>query len=177
MSDAGISLSDGYRPLLESLKQQIRTAQIQAAVAVNRELILLYWNIGFEIRTQQRQQGWGAKIIDRLASDLRHDFPDMKGLSTRNLKYMRAFAEAWPTLAIVQEALAQLPWHHNITLIEKLKDAQERLWYASEAILHGWSRNVLVHQIETDLYQRQGQAQIILIARYPHHNQNWPGNC
>ena len=105
-----ISNSKIYRDLLASLKNQIRTARVRAALAVNRELVLLYWQIGKEILTRQQQEGWGTRIIDRLAADLRAEFPDMHGLSPRNLKYMKAFAEAWPEFLIVQQVVAQLPW-------------------------------------------------------------------
>jgi predicted nuclease of restriction endonuclease-like (RecB) superfamily len=120
--------------------------------------VLLYWQLGQDILTRQRQQGWGAKVIDRLARDLQKEFPDMKGFSPRNLKYMRAFAEAYPNEPIVQEVLAQITWYHNIALIEKLKSPEERLWYAQKTVENGWSRNVLVHQIETGLHRRLGAA-------------------
>jgi predicted nuclease of restriction endonuclease-like (RecB) superfamily len=107
MSDL-ISSSKSYRDLLARLKNQIRTAQVRAAVAVNQELVLLYWGIGKEILTRQDDEGWGTKVIEQLAKDLRHAFPDMQGFSPRNLKYMRALAEAWPDEAIVQEPLAQI---------------------------------------------------------------------
>jgi predicted nuclease of restriction endonuclease-like (RecB) superfamily len=150
--------SKTYQDLLARLKSQIRTAQVRAALAVNKELVLLYWGIGREILTRQDKEGWGAKVIERLAKDLRSEFPGMQGLSPRNLKYMRALAEAWPDEAIVQEPLAQLTWYHNLTLLEKVKSPEERLWYAKQAIQYGWSRNVLVTHIETGLYRRQGKA-------------------
>jgi predicted nuclease of restriction endonuclease-like (RecB) superfamily len=140
------------------LKERIQNAQLKAAVAVNRELILLYWDLGARIIAQQKEEGWRTKVIDRLAGDLHGAFPSMKGLFARNLKYMRAFAQAWPDVSIVQAALAQLPWYHNIALIEKLENPHERLWYARQAIQTDWSRNVLVHQIETQLYARQGRT-------------------
>jgi predicted nuclease of restriction endonuclease-like (RecB) superfamily len=135
----------GYNDLLQQLKERIQQAQLRATLMVNRELVLLYWQIGREIVTRQHQQGWGAKVIDRLAQDLRSAFPEMKGFSPRNLKYMRAFAATYPDEYFVQEVLAQMPWYHNITLVEKVKDATARVWYAQQAIVHGWSRNVLVH--------------------------------
>jgi predicted nuclease of restriction endonuclease-like (RecB) superfamily len=125
---------------------------------VNQELVLLYWGIGKEILTRQKTEGWGAKVIDQLAKDLHQAFPDMQGFSPRNLKYMRALAEAWPDEAIVQGPLAQLTWYHNLTLLEKVKSPEERLWYARQAIEHGWSRNTLVIHIESGLYRRQGKA-------------------
>ena len=120
--------------------------------------MLLYWQIGRDILARQQQQGWGAKVIDRLARDLHHEFPDLKGFSKRNLTYMRAFAEAWPDEPFVQEVLAQITWYHNITLLEKASEPEERAWYTRQTIEHGWSRNILVHQIESGLYQRQGRA-------------------
>ena len=121
----------------------VPAAQQRAALSVNRELVELYWQIGRDILARQSAQGWGAKVIDRLAHDLRTAFPDMKGFSRANLLYMRAFAEAWPDMSIVQQAVGQLPWGHNLVLLAKLKSAAERLAYAQRAIEHGWSRNVL----------------------------------
>jgi predicted nuclease of restriction endonuclease-like (RecB) superfamily len=149
---------EGYDDFLRDLKERIRHAQTRAALAVNRELVLLYWQIGRDILARQQQQGWGARVIDRLAADLRHAFPEVQGFSPRNLKYMRAFAETWPDEQIVQAPLAQLTWYHNIALLEKAKSPEERLWYTTQAIQYGWSRNLLVHQIETGLYHRQAQA-------------------
>ncbi len=155
--DAALTPRD-YDTLLRDLKARIAGAQVRAALAVNRELVLLYWQIGRDILVQQRQQGWGAKVIDRLAHDLRQAFPDLKGFSPRNLKYMRAFAEAWPDETLMQQVAAQIPWFHNCVLLDKLAEPDARIWYARQAIDHGWSRNVLVHQIESNLYQRRGRA-------------------
>lgn len=148
----------GYADWLADLKGRIHTAQQRAALAVNRELVGLYWQIGRDILARQAEQGWGAKVIDRLAHDLRAAFPDMKGFSPRNLKYMRAFAEAWPDESFVQEVLAQLPWYHQLALLDKLPGAETRRWYAVKAIEDGWSRNVLVMQIESGLLARSGSA-------------------
>lgn len=153
-----VPLPDGYASWLAELKTRIHTAQQRATLAVNRELVLLYWQIGCDILSRQDREGWGAKVIERLAQDLRNAFPDMKGFSPRNLKYMRAFAEAWPDGEFVQQAAAQLPWFHLCTLIEKLKTPETREWYLSKAIEHNWSRNILVMQIETRLLERSGQA-------------------
>lgn len=150
--------SKSYQTLLADLKQRIRTAQVRAALAVNRELVLLYWGIGKEILARQDHEGWGTKVIDRLAKDLRSEFPGQQGLSPRNLKYMRALAEAWPDEAIVQQVAAQIPWFHNCILLDKVKEPGERLWYVQQTIQNGWSRNVLVMQIETNLHRRQGKA-------------------
>lgn len=148
----------GYADSLAELKQRIHAAQQRATLAVNRELVLLYWQIGQDILARQASQGWGSKVVDRLARDLRNAFPDMKGFSPRNLKYMRAFAEAWPDGEFVQAALAQLPWYHQLALLDKLQTAEERQWYAAQALENGWSRNVLVMQIESGLRQRTGAA-------------------
>jgi predicted nuclease of restriction endonuclease-like (RecB) superfamily len=148
----------GYGELLEGLKTRIRDAQIRATLAVNRELLSLYWQIGREILGRQEVEGWGAKVIDRLAADLRREFPEMTGLSRTNLKYMRSLAEAYPGDEIGQQAVGQIPWGHNIVLLTRLDERVERLWYAAQAVQHGWSRAVLVHQIETGLHARQGQA-------------------
>ena len=107
-------------------------------------MVLLHWDIGRTILARQERAGWGAKVIDRLAADLLEAFPDMKGFSPRNLKYMRAFAAAWPERAIVQEPLARIPWYHHIALLEKLEDSADRLWYARQVIEHGWSHSLLV---------------------------------
>lgn len=148
----------GYADWLAELKQRIHTAQQRATLAVNQELVLLYWQIGHDILQRQAQQRWGSKVVDTLARDLRNAFPDMKGFSPRNLKYMRAFAQAWPDGEFVQAALARLPWYHQLALLDKLQTPEDRRWYAAQAIEHGWSRNVLVMHIEAGLRDRTGQA-------------------
>jgi predicted nuclease of restriction endonuclease-like (RecB) superfamily len=148
----------GYAALLGEIRERIRAAQVRATLAVNRELVSLYWQIGHEILTRQREAGWGARVVDRLAGDLRREFPDMRGLSRTNLLYMRSFAEAYGDDAIVQQAVGQIPWGHNTVLLDKLRGREERLWYAGEVVRHGWSRAVLLHQIESGLHLRQGQA-------------------
>ena len=153
-----VPLPPDYAAWLADLKARIHSAQQRATLAVNRELVRLYWQIGRDILERQQREGWGAKVIERLAQDLRNAFPDMKGFSPRNLKYMRAFAEAWPEEPFVQEVLAQLPWYHQLALLDKLDSADHRRWYAAKAIEHNWSRNVLVMQIESGLLARQGQA-------------------
>jgi predicted nuclease of restriction endonuclease-like (RecB) superfamily len=161
MSDRPASLTPpptGYADWLAELKTRIHGAQQRAALAVNRELVRLYWQIGRDILERQRREGWGAKVIDRLAHDLRTAFPDMKGFSRANLMYMRAFAEAWPETAIVQQAVGQLPWGHNLVLLSKLKTPDARLGYAQRAVDHGWSRAVLEMQIEGRLLEREGKA-------------------
>lgn len=157
----------GYDDFLRDLKQRMREAQVRAGLAVNRELVLLYWRIGREILARQEQEGWGAQVIDRLSADLRAAFPGMQGFSSRNLKYMRAFAEAYPDEAFVQQVAAQIPWFHNCVLLDRVKDDGEREWYIRQAIQAGWSRNVLVHQIESQLYRRQGKALSNFAATLP----------
>lgn len=157
----------GYADWLAKLKSRIHAAQQRAALAVNRELVLLYWQIGRDILARQAEQGWGAKVIERLAHDLRTSFPDMKGFSRANLMYMRAFAEAWSDPAIVQQAVGQLPWGHNLVLLTKLKEPQARLAYAQRAIENGWSRNVLNIHIETRLLEREGRAVTNFEERLP----------
>lgn len=156
MSDKPVSLTpppEGYTDWLAELKNRIHNAQQRATLAVNRELVLLYWQIGRDILARQAEQGWGAKVIDRLAHDLRSAFPDMKGFSRANLMYMRAFTEAWPEEHIVQQAVGQLPWGHNLVLLTRLKQPKQRLAYAWAAIEHGWSRNVLNIHIKTGGWQ------------------------
>jgi len=153
-----VGLPQGYASLLNDLKDRIRAAQVRAALAVNRDLVLLYWSLGRDILARQKERGWGSKVIDRLATDLHREFPEMTGFSPRNLKYMRAFAEAWPDQSIVQQLVAQIPWGHNVRILDYLKDTSAREWYVRASIQNGWSRNVLVHQIESGLYHRQGKA-------------------
>ena len=161
------TIPENYNSFLADLKNRIRSAQVKAALAVNRELVLLYWQIGKDILQRQEQEGWGSKVISQLAKDLKKEFPEMRGFSTRNLKYMRAFAAAHRDEQIVQEVLAQITWYHNIALLEKLKDPQSRQWYAQQTIAHGWSRNVLVLHIESKLFERQGQATTNFAATLP----------
>lgn len=162
-----IPLPDNYIPWLNDLKSCIHTAQQRATLAVNRELILLYWHVGRDIAIRQAEQGWGAKVIDRLAQDLRAAFPEMKGFSRANLMYMRAFSQAWSEAEIVQQPVGQLPWGHNLVLLTKLKDRAQRLAYAQRAIEHGWSRNMLNIHIEQRLLEREGQATTNFSQRLP----------
>ncbi|WP_245489927.1 MULTISPECIES: DUF1016 N-terminal domain-containing protein [unclassified Mesorhizobium] len=159
--------AQSYAAFVGDLKQKIAAARHRAGLSVNRELILLYWNIGRDILGRQEREGWGAKVIDRLAGDLGRAFPEMTGLSARNLKYMRAFAEVWPDGEFVQQVVALLPWGHNVRLLDAIKAPKERAWYARQAIEHGWSRNVLAHQIDSNLFARQGdQAKAKAMAAY-----------
>lgn len=173
MTERPISLIQpptGYADWLAELKTRIHSAQQRAALAVNRELVLLYWQIGRDILERQSREGWGAKVIERLAHDLRTAFPDMKGFSRANLMYMRAFAEAWPDAEIVQQAVGQLPWGHNLVLLSKLKSQPQRVLYAQRAIEHGWSRSILEMQIETRRIEREGQALTNFSERLPQAN-------
>jgi predicted nuclease of restriction endonuclease-like (RecB) superfamily len=153
-----LSAASDYRAWLSDLKLQVERARQRAATSVNRELVSLYWQIGRQILERQQRAGWGAKVIDQLARDLRGAFPDMRGFSPRNLKYMRSLAEAWPENGFVQHPVAQLPWSHVVTLLDKLDDNVHRDWYAAKSTEHGWSRSILVMQIETRAYERQGNA-------------------
>jgi predicted nuclease of restriction endonuclease-like (RecB) superfamily len=178
------SLPAGYAGLLEDLKDRIRRAQVRAAVAANRVLIGLYWDIGREIVQRQERESWGAKVIDYLAADLRKAFPGRAGFSRTNINRARTFYLAYtkgltivpqlvgqldqpivpqavgqlPDDPALPQAVSEIPWGHNIILLEKLKDSAQRLWYAQKTLEHGWSRAVLVHQIELDLYGREGRA-------------------
>lgn len=158
MTDDPLPLPADYGPLLEELKERIRTAQVRAALSVNRDLVLLYWQIGQRILELQQAQGWGTKVIERLSRDLRREFPQMKGFSRSNLLYMRAFAEAWPDEEFVQQAAGQIPWFHNCLILDRIKDPEHRVWYLQQTVVNGWSRNVLASQIETQLHERLGQA-------------------
>lgn len=153
-----LPMPSDYSDWLIELKTRIHTAQQRAALAVNRELVLLYWQIGQDILDRQNREGWGSKVIERLAQDLRNAFPDMKGFSRANLLYMRAFAEAWPDAEIVQQAVGQLPWGHNLVLLAKLKDPTLRINYAQRALEHGWSRAMLTINIEAQRLEREGKA-------------------
>lgn len=152
------TLPESYAEALNEIKKCIQQERLRVVLAANSAMISLYWDIGQVILNKQSQAGWGAKVIDRLAKDHREAFPDVKGFSSRNLKYMRAFAEAWPDPSIVQQLAAQIPWFHNCLLLDKIKDQTTREWYISQTIENGWSRNILALQIESRLYERQGKA-------------------
>ncbi len=181
-SESRLPLPPGYAELLEDLKKRIRQTQVRAATAASRELIRLYWDIGREIVERQEREGWGTKVTDLLAADLQKTFPGMAGFSRGNIHRMRAFYLAYtkeltivaqparqlpdqPALLVatpdgvnLPQAAAEIPWFHNVVLIEKIKNPAQRLWYAQKVVQHGWSRAVLVHQIELDLYGREGLA-------------------
>lgn len=151
-------LSKEYLEFLNGVKQQVARSRYQAVRTVNRELILLYHYIGNEILTKQSVYGWGAKIISNLSRDLSKAFPEMKGFSLANLHNMRRFAELYPDPAFLQQAAGEMPWYHHVMLMERIKEPNERLFYIHTAAQYGWSRSVMLHQIELNLYQRQGKT-------------------
>jgi predicted nuclease of restriction endonuclease-like (RecB) superfamily len=160
----------GYGAFLEELKNRIRAAQIKASVVVNLEMIRLYWDIGKGIVERQQKEKWGNAVVEKLAGDLRKEFPGTDGFSARNIWRMRAFYLAWNGAEVGNKAraegeseflpqvVAEIPWGHNMVLIEKIKDGKERVWYAEQTVTNGWSRALLEHWIESDLYTRQGKA-------------------
>ena len=147
-----------YIEIIETIKGEIRGAQYKAALSVNRELIMLYYHIGTVINEHKT---WGSKFIENLAADIRIAFPNVKGYSVRNLKYMAKFAETYPDEEFVQTVSAQIPWSHNTAILDKVKDAEQRVWYIKKTAENGWSHNVLIHQIESGLYERQALAEKI----------------
>lgn len=150
--------SNEYLATIEQVKQEIKAAQYKAAVHVNTELIMLYHSIGCVINAHK---SWGNKFIENLAQDIKLEFPQSTGYSVRNLKYMAKFAATYPDAEFVQQVVAQIPWGHNVVLLDKVADAEERNWYIEACRKNGWSRNVLVHQIESGLYQRQALTEKI----------------
>lgn len=166
------TLLTSYGSLLTDLKARIHASRMRATLAVNQELILLYWDLGDVIVRRQADEGWGAQVVRRVSTDLRRAFPDMKGFSSRNLSYMKQFCEAWPAREFVQEVLAQIPWSTNLSLMEKLDDADLRRWYAEQIIANSWSRAMLIIQIESGLHRRQGKALTNFEARLPAEQSN-----
>lgn len=157
----------GYADWLADVKARVHAAQQRATLAVNSELLQLYWNLGRDILDRQEREGWGAGVVDQVSVDLRAAFPEMRGFSRANLMYMRAFAEAWPEADFVQQPVGQLPWGHNLVLLTKLKATERRLAYAQAAIAYGWSRSVLVHHIELGTVERQGKALTNFVVQLP----------
>lgn len=153
-----------------NIQHKIEQAQHNTALKVNQDLLQLYYEIGRSIIEVQEQLGWGSQIIDQLAAHIKENFPETTGFSVRNLKYMRAFAAAYPEFPIVQVplaqnknelvqvSLAQIPWYHHISLLTKVKDLAERVFYLLETAKNGWSRDTMLLQIKSDLYKRQGSA-------------------
>lgn len=161
--------AEDYGQFLDHIKKDIQQSQIKAALAVNQELILLYWRIGKELVEKIDREGWGSKIITTLASDLARLFPDLTGFSARNLVYMRKFAEIYPDLNYAAAA-AQIPWGHNMVIMDKLESNDQRLWYVQKCLENGWSRSVLTLWIESNLYDRQGKAVTNFKATLPEPN-------
>lgn len=152
-------IPDDYAATLEALKHRVQGARLRVQRKANNELLHLWWQIGHTIRARKSAEAWGTKVLDRLAGDLRAEFPTMRGFSAANLRYMRRFAEAWPDAeAIRQQAVGELPWGHVIELLDKLDDQDLREWYAAKDVHHGWSRAVLAHQITTGLHEREAAA-------------------
>lgn len=159
-------LPDGYTEVLADLKARVRSSRLKAMTAVNQELMALYFEIGRHLAT--RDEVWGSQVVERLAHDLRAEFPDMKGFSRTNLYSMRRVYAAWADAGeIVQQAVGQIPWGHHIVLVGKLDDPDERAWYLAKTIEHGWSRAVLAHQIDTRLRERLGKAITNFAATLP----------
>ena len=153
-----LALPEGYADVLMEIKGRIQSERLRVVMTANSAMILLYWDIGRLILDRQERQGWGAKVIDRLSFDLRADFPDLSGLSPRNLLFMRSFAAAYPESAIVKQLVSQLPWGHIIRLLQKFKEPDIRHWYVKASIENGWSRNILDLQIQSAAHERAGQA-------------------
>ncbi|MDP3639720.1 MAG: PDDEXK nuclease domain-containing protein [Nanoarchaeota archaeon] len=148
-----------YLQLLHEIKVRVRSAQIKAAISVNKELMGLYWDVGKMIAERQAKGRWGDSVVDMLASDLRREFPDMKGFSRANIFNIRQWHPYYSAMdEKVQQLVRQLPWGHNMTIVNKIKDPLEAVFYLAEAIRNNWSRNVLIHQIESGLYQRKGKV-------------------
>jgi predicted nuclease of restriction endonuclease-like (RecB) superfamily len=182
-----------YGELLSDLKTRVRQAQLKASLAVNAEMILLYWDVGQMIHQRQQQDGWGTGVIPRLSRDLRNELPELKGFSERNIGYMIRFAREYDVSVILQQPvaklaesaessaiipqnscprivrdlLAQIPWGHNILLMEKFKDLPTRLWYAQQTIVNGWSRDTLTSMIKSRTHERQGAAVTNFANRLP----------
>lgn len=145
-----------YKQIFENIKQEVLKSQYKAMQIVNKELIFMYWHIGKIIGDNSK---WGNKFIDSLSIDLKLEFPKVTGFSVRNLKYMKKIAEEYPDFEFVQQVVAQIPWGHNIILMDKVKNIEERKWYIKQSIINGWSRSLLTMQIESKLYERQVVAE------------------
>lgn len=154
----GAELPAGYLDVLGEIKLRIQTARLRTVMAANSALVTLYWELGGLILERQQREGWGARIIDRLSADLCAVYPDMGGLSPRNLHFMRSFAAAYPDAEMVKQLVSQLPWGHVIRLLQRIKDAETRHWYVKASLEHGWSRNILEMQIDARAHERSGKA-------------------
>lgn len=169
MSSELTQASANYRAWLGELKARFRQVQLKAAVTVNTALLEFYWDLGTDIVTRQTQSDWGSGFLKQLSADLMLEFPEMKGFSASNLKYIRQWYLFWAADAIGQQPVGRIgqqpvtqifaiPWGHNLAIISKCKQHDEALYYVQATQTHGWSRSVLVHQIESGLYQREGKA-------------------
>lgn len=167
-----MSIDQNYRNFLADIKDRLRVAQIRAASVINKELIKFYWELGMELIEKQKTYKWGEHFLDQFSKDLRNAFPEMKGVSKRNLEYMRRFALLYPSMDFAKQPVSQLPWGHIVRLMQMVKDESQRDWYANQAIMNGWSRNILEMQIESGLYQRQG----ISHTKVSNFSQNLPAN-
>jgi len=147
-----------YKTFFQDIKKKIMSSQLKAAVAINKELISLYWEIGSKFYLKQKDKGWGSKTVEKLAKDLKSTFPNMKSFSFTNVKYMVQFARKYPDFKISQQVVGQIPWGYNVLLLQKLNTIEERLWYANKIIENGWSRNILHHFLDSNLYDREGKA-------------------
>lgn len=150
--------SHGYITVLNAIKKQVRVSRQKAVLSANAQLLILYWNIGKLVSEQAGKAGWGAKVIEKLAADLRSEFPDMRGLSYRNIHYMRLFAEVYRDAAFVQQAAAQIPWGHHILLMDKIKDPETAIFYMTKTLENGWSRDILAYQIKSKFHKRAGST-------------------
>ena len=160
MNEVEILESNAYSELITELKAKVRGARLRAAFAVNQELIILYWEIGQSLLEKQKKHSWGDKFIEKVATDLKIEFPNQGGMSLRNIKYMRQFSEKFTPELIGQQLVAQLqiPWGHHTVLLDKNFHIDQYLWYAAKTLENGWSRNILALQIKTDLYARQSHG-------------------
>jgi predicted nuclease of restriction endonuclease-like (RecB) superfamily len=178
MSSEMIENRDDYRTWLAELKIRFRQVQLKAAVTVNTALLQFYWELGIDIVVRQARVDWGSGFLKQLSADLMLEFPEMKGFSASNLKYIRQWYAFWAPEVIGQQAVGQLakqpaapifaiPWGHNLAIIAKCKQRDEALYYVENTLAHGWSRNVLLHQIESGLWQREGKAVTNFVQTLP----------
>lgn len=151
-------INKNYDDILKNIITDIKFAKVQTVKAVNKNLILLYWNIGKRISDEQIIQNYGKSVVEKLSKDLRQEFPNAKGFSSRNLWDMKRFYEFYNGNIILRQLVAELPWGHNLVILNKIKDIKETEFYLKKSIQFGWSRSVLVHQIENKLYERQGKS-------------------
>ena len=160
----GLADSKEYKVWLADIKARVRGAQIKAALSVNTELLKLYWSIGADIVARQKNAKWGDSFLLRLSKDLMSEFPDMKGFSRRNLELIRQWYLFYNQIAkqavsqLPPAQITQIPWGHNIVIIAKCKNIKEAFYYVQNTMAHNWSRNMLVHQIESALYKREGKG-------------------